>query len=47
MKVAIVVFVIGDKYVNSFNKTFKKPLETYCSKHSYELIVLTEFIRYE
>jgi hypothetical protein len=47
MKVAIVVFVIGEKYVNTFNTYFKLNLEQYCNKHSYELIILNELIQKE
>jgi hypothetical protein len=47
MKVAIVVFVIGEKYINSFNKFFKKNLESYCKKYNYELIILSNLIREE
>ena len=47
MKVAIVVFVIGDKYINSFNKIFKKPLENYCNKYNYKLFVLNNYIKPE
>ena len=47
MKVAVVVFVVGEKYISNFNNTFKQPLESYCNKHSYDLIVLTELLRYE
>lgn len=47
MKVAIVVFVVGDKYIKSFEAKFKKTLQFYCQQHQYDLIVLTEPIRYE
>ena len=47
MKVAIVVFVIGEKYINNFNKIFKSNLQTYCEKHGYELVVLTDLIKPE
>jgi lipopolysaccharide biosynthesis glycosyltransferase len=47
MKVAVVVFVIGDKYVMSFESKFKKNLEFYCKKQGYELIILTDLIRKE
>jgi hypothetical protein len=47
MKVAIVVFVVGDRYIKSFEAKFKKTLQYYCQKHQYDLIILTEPIRYE
>jgi hypothetical protein len=47
MKVAVIVFVIGDKYINSFNKIFKLPLEQYCNKYNYKLFVLNNYIKPE
>jgi hypothetical protein len=47
MKIAIVVFVIGEKYIENFEKKFKKNLVDYCNKYNYELIILSEFIRNE
>jgi hypothetical protein len=47
MKVAVVVFVIGSKYITTFESKFKKNLEFYCKKQGYELIILTDFIRKE
>jgi hypothetical protein len=44
MKVAIVIFVIGDKYIQSFNSFFKNSVEKYCKKYNYDLIILTELI---
>ena len=47
MKVAIVVFVIGDKYINMYNTYYKLNLEQYCKKHNYDLIILNELIQKE
>jgi lipopolysaccharide biosynthesis glycosyltransferase len=47
MKVAVVVFVVGSKYVNMFESKFKKNLNYYCQKQGYELIILSEMIRKE
>ena len=47
MKVAIVVFVIGEKYINDFNNIFKNNLVNYCNKYDYELILLNEYIKHE
>jgi hypothetical protein len=47
MKVAIVVFVIGEQYVNTFNNFFKFNLENYCKKYNYDLIILNELIQKE
>jgi hypothetical protein len=47
MKVAVIVFVIGDKYINSFNNIFKLPLEKYCNKYKYTLFVLNNYIKPE
>lgn len=47
MKVAVVVFVMGEQYINSFNKYFKNNLENYCLKYGYDLILQNELIRHE
>jgi len=47
MKVAFVIFVMGDKYIENFNKYFKNNLENYCKKYNYELIQLSKLIREE
>jgi hypothetical protein len=47
MKIAIVVFVIGDKYVQNFNDKFKDNLEIYCKKYNYDLIIQNTLIQYE
>ena len=47
IKVAIVIFIIGDKYIQSFNKKFKLSVENYCKKYNYELIVLDKLIKHE
>jgi hypothetical protein len=47
MKVAIVVFLMGEQYINSFNIYFRKNLENYCSKYGYDLILQTELIQQE
>ena len=47
MKVAVVVFVIGDAYIHHFNNIFKKNLVNYCKKHNYELFILNELIKFE
>jgi hypothetical protein len=47
MKVAVVVLVVGDRYVKLFGSKFKNNLEYYCKKHGYELILLLEPIRPE
>ena len=44
MKVAIVVFVLTERYINLFNYKFKNNLLNYCSKYSYDLIILNEMI---
>lgn len=46
-RVAIVIFVIGDRYVHSFNSIFKESVEAYCKIHNYDLIVLNRPIRPE
>ncbi len=45
MKIAIAVFIVGDRYVQQFNAVFRAPLEAYCTRHSYDLVVLTELLR--
>ena len=47
MKVAIVIFVIGEKYIISFNNIFKNNLTKYCEKYNYDLIILNEYIKHE
>lgn len=47
MKVAVVIFLIGEKYILNFNKYFKNSVTNYCNKYSYDLIILNEFIRHE
>ena len=47
MKIAFVVFVIGQKYIESFETIFKKNLLEYCNKYNYELIILSELIKNE
>lgn len=47
MKVAFVVFVIGDKYINNFNKYFHNNLKQYCDKYGYDLIIQTKLLREE
>jgi hypothetical protein len=47
MKVAIVIFVIGDKYKEIFNCIFRKNVELYCKKYDYDLIILDKLIRNE
>ena len=47
MKVALVIFVIGDNYIRAFNNIFKKTLEAYCNNNNYELIILSEYIKNE
>lgn len=44
MKVAFVVFVIGEKYINDFNKYFKIPMQEYCKKYNYDLIIQTSLL---
>lgn len=44
LKVAVCTFVVGDKYTQSFEKCFKKPLDAYCKKYGYELHVFTKYI---
>ena len=45
MKVAVVVFVIGERYINTFTKYFKNNLQNYCDKHKYDLIILDKLIK--
>jgi hypothetical protein len=47
MKIAIVIFLIGDNYINKFNKKFRNTLEQYCNKYNYELIILNKYIKDE
>ena len=47
MKVAIVIFVIGENYIKNFNERFKSSVESYCQKYNYELIMLTSLIKNE
>jgi len=47
VKVAIVIFVIGDHYINSFNNIFRKNIEIYCKKYNYDFIIINKLIRYE
>lgn len=47
MKIAIVIFLIGDNYISKFNEKFKNSIITYCNKYNYELIILTNFIKNE
>ena len=44
MKVAFVVFVIGEDYQKRFQQYFYKSVQTYCNKHGYELKILDRFI---
>ena len=46
-RVAIVIFLIGERYIRSFEAVFKKNVEAYCARHGYDLIVLSEFLRPE
>ena len=47
MKIAIVIFVIGDNYIQKFNNKFRNTLTQYCNKYGYELILLNELIKNE
>ena len=47
MKVAIIIFVVGENYIKKFNETFKSSVETYCQKYNYELIILSSLIKNE
>lgn len=47
MKIAIVVFIIGNNYIEKFNNKFRHTLTEYCNKYGYELILQTEYIRNE
>jgi len=47
MKVAIVIFVIGENYIKKFNEIFKPSVDSYCQKYNYELIILTSLIKNE
>lgn len=47
MKVAIVIFVIGDKYIHNFNQNFRKSVTNYCNKYNYDLIILDKYISNE
>lgn len=44
MKVAFVVIVIGENYINNFNSKFKKNMELYCKKYNYDLFILNQTI---
>jgi hypothetical protein len=46
-KVAVVIFLIGEHYINSFNRIFKTNIENYCNKYNYELIILNKLIIHE
>jgi hypothetical protein len=43
-KVAIVIFVVGDNYIKTFNLIFKNSVEKYCKRHNYDLHLLTELL---
>ena len=47
MKVAIVIFVIGEEYERKFEKFFKQNVQYYCQKYDYDLIILNECIKHE
>ena len=47
MKVAIVIFVMGDTYIQKFNSKFRPSVSDYCNKHGYELIILDDYIKPE
>ncbi len=47
MRVAIIIFVIGDRYINHFNSKYRSNVESYCKKYGYDLILLTDLIRQE
>jgi len=47
MKIAIVIFVIGDTYIEKFNNKFKPNLSVYCNKYGYDLIILDKYIKQE
>lgn len=47
MKVAIIIFVIGENYIKKFNESFKSSVESYCQKYNYELIILSSLIKNE
>ena len=44
MKVALVVFVIGEQYINNYNRYFRKSMEEYCKKCNYELKIQTSLL---
>jgi len=46
-KVAIVIFVLGDRYTGQFNQYFKQGVVDYCQRNNYDLIVRTTLIRNE
>lgn len=47
MKIAIVIFLIGDYYIYKFNNIFRYNLTQYCNKYNYELIILNDYIKNE
>jgi len=47
MKIAIVIFVMGDVYIQKFNSKFRPSVCDYCNKHGYELIILDDYIKPE
>ena len=47
MRVAIVIFCIGERYINIFNIKFREGLEAYCKKWGYVLIIRSDLIRHE
>lgn len=47
MKVAIVVFTVGDIFVNRFNNFFRESVENYCKKYGYDFILLDRLLKQE
>lgn len=44
-KTCVVSIVIGEAYLNNFNRMSRARLEAYCHKHGYALKILTETVR--
>lgn len=42
MKVAVVTLLIGEKYLDSFNRYVKAGWEKYCKKHNFDLILIEQ-----
>ena len=44
MKVLLVTLTIGDKYLETYNRLFRKSQEEYAKKHQYDFKIIKNFI---